>query len=70
VEHNFCVRVDAIDVASGKNVAEGISACGGGDSIVWPNHTGTPFTVKLLIHADDWSKIFGEDGLTGAVVIE
>lgn len=70
VEHNFCVKVDAVDVASNKNVATGVSICAGGDSLVWSNHTGTTFTVKMLIQADDWSKIFGEDGLTGAVVIE
>jgi len=69
-EHNFCVKVDAVDVASGENVATGISVCGGGDSIVWPNHTGAIFKVKLLLRADEWGKIFGEDGLTGAVVIE
>lgn len=70
VEHNFCVKIDALDVASNKNVATGVSVCAGGDSIIWPNHTGTTFTVKLMLQADDWSKIFGEDGLTGTVVIE
>jgi hypothetical protein len=69
VEHNFCLKIDAVDAASNKNVASGVSVCAGGDALVWANHTGATFTVKLQIQADDWSKIFGEDGLTGTVVI-
>jgi len=70
VEHNFCIKVDAIDVATNKNVASGILVCRGSDTIVWPNHTGTTFNLKLAIHAADLDQSLGGDGLTGAVVIE
>ena len=69
VEHNYQLKVRATDT-SGQEVSDWIVVSPGSETIIWSNHTGKNFDVKLEVSNDEWRNIVSKGTVTGTVTVD